>query len=270
MKMNYHLKSSKRKKSSTKKIVIAIAVFVLIISLFKVDSINSIVRKISSPIISIFDVAKRPLENTLSTDSKKDLKEKVSWLESELNLLQVRYSNLSYLEDENRILNEILGRKDTVEKLIIADVLIRPPQVPFDTIVVNKGTDENIKNGDKVYAFETLIGIVENVSNSTSHIKLLSSSGEKIPVRLNNDIDAEAYGRGGGRFVITLPKDIVVEVGSIVSITDSYAPVFGSIQESSEDEASTFQILYFNFPFSLSSIEIVEIIPSLGNIEETI
>lgn len=261
--MNYHLKSSRRKKSSTKKIVIAIVAIVIFINLFKIDFVKTIVQKISTPIVSIFQSAEDPLRNTVTFESKKELQDKIDWLESELNLLQVRYQNLSYLEDENNILNEILGRKEKVSDLMIADVLVRPPQVPFDTMIINKGSNGGVSLGDRVYAFETFIGTVVSVSKSTSQIKLISSSGETFPVRISGEIDAEAHGRGGGRFVMTLPKDILVESGSVVSITDGYAPVLGVVQDSFEDEASTFQTLYFNFPFSLSSIRIVEIVHSL-------
>lgn len=269
--MNYLLKSSRRKSGTRKYVLSTIVIVVVIINLFRLEFVQNIALPVIQPIQSFVQVVAKPFSGMGTYfQTKSSLEKKIEQLQTENRLLEIRYNRLSYIEEENKILREILERKDSVGQLLTADVLLRPPQTPYDLFRIDKGAAEGVATGDFVYAFETFIGVVQTVSEHTSFVKLLSAPGQTIPVELDGGIIAEAVGQGGGRFVITVPKDIVVEIGARVLIDNAYAPVLGVIQDIEEEEVTTFQELYFNLPFSFSELRIVEIIPRLEEDPETL
>lgn len=260
MKMNYQLKSSRRK-SGLKKYYIAILIIVVIsINFFKVDFVRNSVGYLTIPILKVVNIVTEPV-SFIGTyfKSKQDLEKEIKRLSTEITLLKNKNLKATLLQEENLILREILDNREDDENVIIADVIKRPPSSVYDTLLIDAGAKHGLEVGHLVFSFDTFIGTVVSVSKNTSIVKLVSAPKEILSVYIAGEIPAEARGEGGGRFAVTLPKDIEVEVGDLVTIDNNKAPVIGVVSAIDSNEASTFQTLYFNFQFLLSDIKIVEI-----------
>ena len=93
-------------------------------------------------------------------------------------------AKIASLESENEGLKNFLGANDGVNikrpKGSLFSVAQRPPFSPFDTIVVNGGSDNGIQVDDLAFASaDVLVGYVTAVFPRTSIVTLYSSSGQR-------------------------------------------------------------------------------------------
>jgi rod shape-determining protein MreC len=97
--------------------------------------------------------------------------------------------NNNFVVSENERLKKIIDDYIIVSDEIVAKVLI-DKQSPFlRSIIVNKGSKDNIKLGMAVLDGEFLVGKVVEVNFTTSRVLLLSDLNSKIPVT----IEPEGY-----------------------------------------------------------------------------
>jgi rod shape-determining protein MreC len=107
-------------------------------------------------------------------------------------------NKLNGLESENKELKKALNLQETLTdyQTVSANVITRDPNSWNDTLVIDSGSQEGLKNGMAVMANGGVIGRVSQVNKTTSKIALLSSSKgitNKIPVRLG-DANSTSYG----------------------------------------------------------------------------
>jgi cell shape-determining protein MreC len=183
-------------------------------------------------------------------------------LEQELVTLRMRSLSRELLLEENRALKALLGRDDTAPNTLLAVVLVRPNQTPYDTFILDVGSDENIREGLKVtVAGDVVIGEVEKVFAHTSRAKLYSSPGLETPVLLGADnIAAVAVGHGGGNFTIELPQGILVEEGDIVSLPSITTQVIGVVEVIEAHGGSSFQKIFLRSPISMQQLKWVQVL----------
>lgn len=256
--MIYHLKSRK-KKSPIKYIVIGIFILIFIFNLARINPFGGIVGNISYPIIKVGSFVSSPFSGlTGYFSSKKELERKVISLEEELEKNNSQILENDFLRDENKTLKEAFGRDDGLERGILGMVLKRPPFSPYDTFVIDLGNNK-ISVGQTAYVFNVPIGEVVEVGNMTSIIQLFSSSGISKKVMIGGVVEAEAIGKGGGRFISTIAEDSGIEIGDVVTLSESNQYVLGIVESVEKDGTKTLTDVRFNFPFSLNTMRFVEI-----------
>jgi len=147
-------------------------------------------------------------------------------LQMQLSNLEARLANYSSMVAENDNLKEILGRKKEKTPMILAAILSKPNQSPYDTILIDGGTEAGIKEGSLVFAVgDVPIGRVAFVSINMAKVVLFSSPSEKTEgVVGGKNIFMELVGRGGGNFEMILPRDFVLQKGDQVVLpgTNNY------------------------------------------------
>lgn len=257
MKMTYRKTS---RTSSKKKWIISVLVAIFILVVINLSGLifpQSITRGIVLPFIKIKEVVLTPF-NGLSAyfGSKNNLLKENEELKQEVSAL------------EFKILKEKVRLKDNLEEEyegefspdgLQARVLIRPPFSPYDTFVISTdGFSGEIQEGNNIFVLGYFVGNIASIQGDTAIIKLRSSSGEKTVVRVSG-VDAEAVGRGGGRFVVTIPKDVAVEIGDVVTAPGLGGHIIGAITNIEAGESGSFNFLYFSIPASLSKISFVTV-----------
>lgn len=264
IKMNYLLKSSnfqERRKIYQKKIWIIVAVLIILIIILSTAPAKQILFSISQPIWE--------LENYIASSSLGDyFKFKQSLINENIILKQKLFltGDLAVfndtLQNENATLKDLLGRKETKVKTILATVLVKPPRIPYDTLIVDVGKDNNVNIGDKVIANANVyIGEVSEVNAHSSKITLYSTPGRKLSVTLGADsVSAEALGAGGGNFIISLPREIGVKEGDSIVIPSIMPNIFGIIEKVDFKDKDSFQTIIFKSPANISELSLVEIV----------
>ena len=139
--------------------------------------------------------------------------------------LKSTIENTNFITSENERLKKIIDDYIIVSDEIIAKVLI-DKQSPFlRSMIINKGSKNNIKLGMAVLDGEFLVGKVVEVNFTTSRVLLLSDLNSKIPVT----IEPEGYqsilsGTGKNNGIIQYSKEeIILKEGSSVFTSGSGA-----------------------------------------------
>ncbi|MDP2651226.1 MAG: rod shape-determining protein MreC, partial [bacterium] len=161
-----------------------------------------------------------------------ELAENLESLETELVFLR------SARERELALL-ELLGRVES-RGSILASVLIRPPETPYDILIIDAGERHGVKKGSRVSMPEgPALGEITEVESRTSRVRLYSSSGEKVNAYLErNNMPVILQGSGGGNFRLILPRDVAIEVGDRIlaaEVTSELLAVVGDINMSATD-----------------------------------
>jgi cell shape-determining protein MreC len=166
------------------------------------------------------------------------------------------------LIQENTDLKDLLGRKSIYSKAVLASILVKPSFSPYDTLIVDIGTDAGVVVGDKVSADGNIfIGRVSEVYANSSKVILYSSPDEKVLVLVgSNNVLKEAVGIGGGNFKIELPREIDIKEGDDVVIPSISPNIFGIVEKVEYKEADSFQTVLFKSPINVLELKWVEIL----------
>ncbi len=141
----------------------------------------------------------------------------------------------------------------------LATVLVRPPQSPYDAIVISAGASQGIEVGDIVYAFNGFpIGTIVLVDNTRSTAELFSAPGKKTEVFIGTSTtSAIAEGKGGGNFSLKLPKVTDIHAGDMVARRLIDIEVFSTIESVDAGAGEAYTYAYFKLPINLNSLTYV-------------
>jgi cell shape-determining protein MreC len=262
--MNYLLKSSSfedRKKQARKRVIIISIILIIALLLLATGPAKKMFFSVAEPVWQ----AENSIFNSKFFQyfkSKRGLMDEKLALEQKLFLAGNLMALNQTLETENENLKDLLGRKDTAQKTILAAVLVKPPQTPYDSLIIDIGVNNNLKVGDKVMANANIyIGDVSEVLPSSAKVSLYSTPGRKLSVVINNSsVTAEAVGVGGGNFNILLPREIEVKEGDVITIPSITANVFGIVEKVNFKDKDSFQTVLFKSPVNVSELSFVEVV----------
>ncbi len=127
------------------------------------------------------------------------------------------FPRLRTLQNENEVLTaraqdltKLLGGQSgsTQGSTIPAGVLARPPESPYDSLVVAAGSADGIATGAEVFSSGGIpIGTVASVTAHSATIQLLSTPGVTTNGWVGeNRIPLTLSGMGAGAFTAILPK----------------------------------------------------------------
>ena len=144
------------------------------------------------------------------------VKEKINLLQSE------KYEN-EFLKEENKRLKKTIDEYIYNSKEIIAKVLIDKNSPFLKSIIVNKGSKDNVKLGMAVLDGSYLVGKIVEVNYSTARALLVSDLNSKIPVGIEpGNIQSILSGTGKQYGKIEyLESEIFIENESIVYTSGS-------------------------------------------------
>ena len=145
---------------------------------------------------------------------------------------------------------------------IVAGVLARPPEAPYDTLVLALPNGTSVKSGDVVLAQGGVpVGSIASSARGIAHVRLYSSSAVesagwlgalRTPVTL--------VGRGAGSYFASIPGTEQASVGDMVYLPGPGALPVGTIARVDKDPSSptvTLQIRPLVNPFTLTEVLIV-------------
>ncbi len=161
---------------------------------------------------------------------------------------------------ENLELKARLGRPGVASKRILAGVVLRPPATPYDSLVIDAGSAEEVAVGDAVSAGgTTLIGTVSEVSIHTARVALYSSPGTQYQAFLNGTVPLTIEGQGGGSMTARVPSGTVVSVGDIAEVPGIMGGLAAKVRAVERNESESFLTLYFTLPADIFGLRYVEV-----------
>lgn len=270
--MNYLL-DKKTKRNKYYKIFLGLIIFIVI--LYFRAGIFSGLSYVSSfifrPIITSGNSVIVKIKNIGAYFSSKDsLYRENEDLKFKIEEDRANRTNYDSVVRENLELKDILGRKSEQMNLLLANILAKPNQSLYDTLLIDIGENYGLKIGDRVFAFGNIpIGRVSEVYYNSSKVSLFSSSGESNQVMVSpkptvgestlGDIFLEATGRGGGNFEMIIPRDFVIAKGDQIIFPDSMPYVLGIVETVISDPRDSFQKALLVSPVNIQQIKFVQV-----------
>ena len=260
MKVSY-LQRNKFRRYYLTRIVVLVTIFILtgvLLSFF-----DSIIISAISPIWKSENSIVRSLRNGISFfNSKKSLIEENAFLKEKLSSLEAETSSLSRQCVQESALLELMGRRQD-PSTIAAAILTRPPQTPYDVIIIDVGSNESIRIGSEVSLPEgPVLVVVSEVFSKQAKVKLFSASGEETNAILErNNIPVVLTGLGGGNFKLIIPRDIEINIGDRVLSSDITSRLLAIIEEISSKPTDSFKEILARSPANIFTLRFVSVTP---------
>lgn len=256
-----------RKKDILRKrllIGVVLVVFLVLLSvagLFK--GLSGVLHIIVKPLWSTGEKVNVAFDGSINVvKSKKTLQKENYNLNNKIKDLETAMLNYDILNKENEDLKMLLGRKTEKEEFILGTILTKPNRSPYDTIVIDIGSNHNIKVGQKVFAnIFTPIGRVFEVYATTSLIKLYSTPGEVTEAQIEgSNASVELVGRGGGNFEIMIPADMDVISGTNVIIPNINSYILAIVADVVSDPRDPLKRVILRSPVNIQDLKWVQIL----------
>ena len=252
------LKKSTQQKFSLLTLVI-ISIFIIILSNldFKVVrylkiGINEFVYR-SSFIVSI---PENFLKNTfLNVKEYSTFYNEFNKNKKELNELKSNYVSTEIIQFENKELKELINDYVSSSDKILAKIIVDHESPFLRSIIINKGSKDNIIIGTNIYDQSYLVGRVIEVNYKTSRVLLLSDLNSNVPVTIApENIQAIITGTGESFGQIKYIKEGLVDnfteqstvyTSGTGAIFKSGIPI-GRLKNIKNDSTSKFFVEFFS------------------------
>ncbi len=212
------------------------------------DSLKNGIHWISDPVTVGSENAGRSVFNYFNILAN------ISGTQDEINDLRLKIlkyesgaAYVSILEEENEALREQLNLGNKKHEYVEAMML---GKVMDNTIRINVGDSDKVKVGDTVSVGYYFVGIVMEVAENISTVRLPYSKSSTLEVRVvskenREDVISKAVVRGSGEeymIIENISKNTSIAEGDYVIVSDEKVAgnlVIGEISELSQDPAST-------------------------------
>ncbi len=144
-------------------------------------------------------------------------------VKEELKKIKTKKYETQFLQEENKRLKKTINEYIYNSEELVAKVLIDKNSPFLKSIIVNKGSKDNVKLGMAVLDESYLVGKIVEVNYSTSRALLVSDLNSKIPVGIepgNIQSILSGTGRQNGK-IEYLEVDILIQDKSIVYTSGS-------------------------------------------------
>jgi len=182
-------------------------------------------------------------------------------LKNENNNLKNRMIDYDILSKENEQLKELLGRIAPTTDFTLATILTKPNRSPYDTVVVDIGSDGGITTGMRVYADAHIpLGVVSEVYKDSSLVTLYSNPKyitEAVLQQSNTSV--ELIGRGGGNFEMIIPQDLSSSQGEQVVLPGLNTEVVAIIDGILSAPTDPIKKVILRSPVNVQSLKWVQI-----------
>jgi len=155
-----------------------------------------------------------------TTASRNTLQLENSRLRTERLLTQARLQRYSSLEAENARLREMLEARAAVREQVRVAEILSVSSDPFrHVLIVDKGTNDNVYDGQAVIDADGIIGQIVKAGVLSSQAMLISDPGHDLPVEVNRN-GLRTIARGTGEYnrldLPFLPNNADVEPGDLL------------------------------------------------------
>ena len=197
---------------------------------------------------------------------------------NKIELSNLKSSNVSsaIIQFENKELKELINDYVSSSNKILAKIIVDQDSPFLKSIIINKGSKDNIKIGTNIYDQAYLVGRVIEVNYKTARVLLLSDLNSNVPVSIApQNVQAIITGSGDNKGEIKYIKDgledkfdekSIVYTSGTGAIFKSGIPI-GKIQLKKNDTKSKFDVEFYS-DFSQLKYVFAEVITKT-EIEET-
>ena len=149
--------------------------------------------------------------STFYSDYKKNKKE--------LDDLKSNFVSSEIIQNENKELKELINDYVSSSNKVLAKIIVDHKSPFLKSIIINKGSKDNIKIGTNIYDQSYLVGRVIEVNYKTSRVLLLSDLNSNVPASIApQNIQAIIRGNGSEYGQLKYIKEGIFEKFTVDSI----------------------------------------------------
>jgi len=180
--------------------------------------------------------------------------------------LETRMLSFDTLQKENEELKALFSLKKDGD-YILGYVVSRPPQSPYDILIIDAGSNNGIKEGAEVTAYgSVLLGYVSEVFPKSAKIKLISFSGDEMnaifPIA---NLPVTVIGRGGGNLETKLQGSIEIKSGDQITTMGAFPLELGVVERIERGLSDPFQKIIFRLPVNIQELKYVMVRKNVEN-----
>lgn len=198
----------------------------------------------------------------------KNLSKENEELRKSNNQLNAENVKLTELKVENEELRRELDFKNsnTDKKLVLANIISKSPTAYLQTMILDKGEEDQVSQGQCVLSEGYLVGIISKIYPNYSEVELITSPKTLIPIILQNSRSTGLLKSNlKGLFIDNVPIDDKVSLDEevLTNNLDKNIPngiAIGKIKKITNYQSQIFQNLEVQSPIKFSKIKFVMIL----------
>ncbi len=173
----------------------------------------------------------------------------------ELKELKSNYVSSEIIRIENKELKELINDYVSSSNKLLAKIIVDHNSPFLNSIIINKGSKDNIKIGTNIYDQSYLVGKVIEVNYKTSRVLLISDLNSNVPVTIApQNIQAIVTGTGDdngqikyikGGFSEEFIEESIIYTSGTGAIFKSGIPI-GKLKIIEENSSSDFEVDFFS------------------------
>lgn len=197
------------------------------------------------------------------------LQQKNLQLEAQVSQLQAQIIELQQQLAETNILSALVdfARANPENRYQAAAVIARDPSPFLHYVIINRGSDDNIRRGMPVVTQQGLVGRIDAVTANAARVQLITDSTAIVNAKIEpSGAQAVLKGQLSGDLILDLiPQGSQVEVGNLVltsGLGGGYPPniVIGQISGIRSQPQDLFQTASVQSVVDFNQLEIVLVI----------
>jgi len=190
-------------------------------------------------------------------NSKRQILETKNALERENEFLRVKLNTLEILKFENEQLKGLFNRIERGNPGVLVRIISGSTQSPYDTLVVDRGSENGIKSGDWLLAGgEFPIATISEVYGNLSKATMFSAPNRQTEIIVGKTgIIATAIGRGSGNFEAKISKEIEVNEGDSIRLPEAGSEIFAVVESIFAKPTDALQTIIFKNPVNATELE---------------
>ena len=172
--------------------VIVIAAVVAVLSRLGNNAVSNVVNAVITPVQSLLAKAAVPIDNIVRDwRDLQQYKDENTELKRDNAALKRENRSVEEYKKENDRLRRLLGIQERLEgcKTVAAKVIGYEPNNWFDTMVIDKGTNEGIAVSDVVISADGVVGRISEVGLNWSRISTIINADHAVGVRITRTGD---------------------------------------------------------------------------------
>ena len=195
-----------------------------------IDYIKISLREVAYRSTFIVSIPENFIKKTyIATKKHFNVYEENEILREKLNFELSKNYNSEYILEENKRLKSTIEELDTVSSEIIGKVLVDKKSPFLKSVIVNRGSKDDIELGMAVMDKSYLIGKVVEVSFTSSRVLLLSDLNSKVPVDIMpNNIQSILSGAGEDTGIIQYTRQQELIENDAIVFTSGAGGLFKS------------------------------------------
>jgi len=242
------LKKSTKQKFSLLTLVF-LSIFIIVLSSLNLKPIiylRTIINELVYRTSYVVSVPENILKTVyLKTSDYSDFYNEFKNNEEELKKLRSENISSQIIKSENKELKNLIDDYTLSTNKILAKVIVDHSSIFLKTLIINKGSKDNIKIGTNIYDREYLVGRIIEVNYKTSRVLLLTDLNSNVPISITpGNIQAIVVGDGNnigqikyikGDFINNIVDEGIAYTSGTGSIFKSGIPVGKILIREEED-----------------------------------